>query len=103
MTMMSHRVVRLTGQEDWEAWGEDWADHVDLVAGVTVAPGAWLSAPEWLRTNSHRWLDWGTVLWEVSKAEVLRLVSPMASTEVEDLAAVLQDDQAYGVIWVEEY
>jgi hypothetical protein len=34
VTMIDHLVVRLHGDEDWEAWGDRWWDHIDKVGDL---------------------------------------------------------------------
>ena len=127
MTMMAHYLLRLRGDEDWEAWGENWWDHVDQVCELRFVDG-WMWAPEWLRQRkARRWrrerrrhqLDWGAVFYEVSKDELRRLIGlrpdysdiradwdePFCTAEREQNALLdaLPDDGRYGVVWVECY
>lgn len=32
--MTTYLVVRLHGDEDWDAWGDDWEDHVDSLGEI---------------------------------------------------------------------
>ncbi len=39
MTMMSHLLIRLHGDEDWDAWGDDWWDHVERLGELEWVHG----------------------------------------------------------------
>lgn len=39
MTMMVHKLVRIHGDETWEAWGDDWQDHADVIAELDFVDG----------------------------------------------------------------
>jgi hypothetical protein len=110
MTMMSHLVIRLHGDEDWEAWGDAWGDHVGRVGERAWAHG-WVGPAVPLSTGVEpRTLDWGAKLYEATAELVRKLAwepSWMAQTETTKaqrrLLAALSDDERYGVVFVEGY
>jgi hypothetical protein len=64
---------------------------------------------EFADANKRR-LDWGAVLYEVSKEEVLRLawepewLAESGSARAQrELLAGLSDDERYGVVFIEAY
>ena len=103
--------VRLHGTEDWEAWGDKWARHVDCIGNLEwVRPSDWGGPGPGLTAPSPRRLDWGAVVYEVSKAEVEQLAwEPewLADTDSarkqRQLLEWLSDDERYGVVFVELY
>lgn len=118
MTMMVHALLRLHGDEDWEAWGDDWQRHVDWLCTLDRVTD-WLAPPQWLRERPSRQLDWGAFLYEVSLAEVRRRVEPRtnyadiredwdrpfreARERQDALLASLPEDGRYAVLWIECY
>jgi hypothetical protein len=108
MTMMAHTLIRIHGDEDWEAWGNDWASHVDRVGGITELEG-WIGPPAWLEVKGgERQLDWGAFLYEIANfADVKRLVSaprhPDIAAQQHPLLELLSEDERYGVIYIECY
>ena len=112
MTMMTHKLVRLRGDEEWERIGEDWERHLEEVCYLWfvrdwIGPLASVS-----ETREQRQLDWGATLYEVTKAELLDLIIKPRPThgEVEPAwdrqharLAALPDDGKYGVVWIECY
>ena len=72
---MSRELVRLTGDEEWDAWGDDWSRHVDKIADLQLfGSESYYGPPEWMRQHPRRQLDWGATLYEASKDDVVRLL-----------------------------
>lgn len=118
MTMMVHKLLRLHGDEDWGAWGEDWHDHADVIGDLSFVTG-WSTTPEWLRDRPRRQLDWGAWMYEVSLADVRRLIGPEPNyADIKDewnrpfreaeerqnsLLDSLPENDRYAVVWMEAY
>jgi len=118
MTMMVHILLRLRGDEDWDAWERDmqWYDRADRIGELTVG-GHWSSAPDWLEDRPHRRLDWGAEMYELSLDEVRRLIGlrpdadrkhdgpDLAERGAESHAMLdsLSPDGRYAVVWMECY
>ena len=116
--MMVHKLLRLNGDEKWEAWGDDWHDHADVVGELSFVSG-WNSAPDWLRDHPHRQLDWGAFMYELSLDDVRRLIGqrpnyadiredwdrPFREAEARQNALLdsLAEDGRYAVVWIEAY
>lgn len=103
MTWFAHRLIRLSGKEDWAEWGGHWWRHVDAITDLSLV-GAYSSPPAWLAARDPIWLDWGARLWTVTRAEVLRLIDnhpPGWDAQIR-LVESLPDDDTYGVIWIED-
>ena len=105
--MMQHLLVRLHGDEDWDAWGDRWREHADVIGELSWVQG-WTNAPAWL--GKGRQLDWGAFLHEATKDDVQRLVDEpkwLASTETARkqrlLLKNLSASERYGVVYVELY
>jgi hypothetical protein len=118
MTEVVKRLVRVTGDEDWESWSGDPWDHVETIAELDfISIDDYYGPPDWLRGNRHKRLDWGATLWEVTKADLARLIGarvnysaineewdrPFREKEERQTAlfASLSDDDRYGVVWME--
>lgn len=112
MTMMVHKLVRLTGDEAWDKLGDDWESQLDVVCNLSFVRG-WSITPGLIsRTRKERALDWGARLYEVSKAELLDLIESRpedSGTRQKDwdaqhsYLAALSEDGRYGVVWMECY
>ena len=110
MTMMSHLLIRLHGDEDWDAWGDDWWDHVERLGELEWAHGWHGISHEVEGEPVKRRLDWGAVLYELSRQQVEQLAdepdwlqhTPSAERQRELLAG-LRDEDRYGVVFVEMY
>jgi hypothetical protein len=116
MVMMEHTLLRLRGNEDWDAWGDKWYAYVDVVTNLDFVTG-WTGPPDWLRDRAHRYLDWGACMYEVTLVEVRRLIGqrpnyahireewdrPFREAEERQsaLLASLPEDGRYAVVWVE--
>ena len=74
MTMMVHKLVRLTGNEAWGNLGDDWESQLDVVCNLSFVRGWSITPGSVSRTRKERALDWGARLYEVSKAELLELM-----------------------------
>jgi hypothetical protein len=104
VTVIDHLVVRLHGDEDWEAWGDKWWDHIDKVGElhwVGHSAGPFPSGPE-------RQLDWGAFLTEATCEEVrgLAWVPPWLADsdwarQQRAMLERLSPTERYGVIAVE--
>jgi hypothetical protein len=111
MTMMVHKLVRLTGNEPWDELGDDWESQLDVVCNLSFVRGWSITPGSISRKRKERTLDWGARLYEVSKAELLGLLEsrPESDTRQEDWdaqhtrLAELPEDGRYGVIWMECY
>lgn len=116
--MMIHKLLRLHGDEDWEAWSDNWQDHADVIGELRFVSG-WMSPPDWLRDRPRKQLDWGAWMYEVSLDEVHRLIGPRPNyadireewdrpfREAEERQNALLDalpaDGRYAVVWIEAY
>lgn len=107
MTMMMVELIRLTGDERWEEWGDDWWDHVERVAEV---PGYGWSGGSVI--SAGRQIDWGAVLHEASKTRLVetlgaetRLARSYAHKNNEPYPATIGDlpEGQYGFVVVECY
>jgi hypothetical protein len=105
--MMQHLLLRLHGDEDWAAWGDDWLRHADVLGELSWVKG-WSLPPEWLGEGKQ--LDWGAFLHELSGEDVRRLVdepSWLAAAETaqrqRELLQALSATESYGVVYVELY
>ena len=104
MTMMVYVIVRLHGDEDWDAWGDKWWDHVEQVGELN-----WFKNPGVLDGPGLQ-LDWGAFLHEVSKEQIRRLawepdMPALSEWILEQRAFVdgLSSTDRYGLISVECY
>ena len=112
MTMMVHKLVRLTGKEAWDKLGDDWESQLDVVCNLSFVRGWSITPGSISRTRKERALDWSARLYEVSKAELLELMESRPEdsgprqkdwdAEHSHLAE-LPEDGRYGVIWMECY
>lgn len=115
VTEMKHELIQLTGDEDWEALGVDWWRGITKLADLRFVDG-YYGPPDWLRTNPCHWLDWGAVVFEVSKADVIRLIGPRPDfssvseesdrpfrelAERQDALLMSLPEGHYGVVWME--
>ena len=107
MTFFAHRLIRISGNENWEEWGAHWWGHVDAITDLWWVDGFW-GPPAWLAERDSIYLDWGARLWTVTRAEVLLLIKPRTQHLLPDwdeqnrLIESLPEDDTYGVIWIEE-
>jgi hypothetical protein len=105
MTVMRHLLIKVHGDEDWEAWKDDWWSNVDRVAWLSDVEG-WLGPPAWVHERStERQLDWGASLYSgLTKADVQKLTrAPTNDQEQRELLANLSENERYGVVYVEIY
>lgn len=67
MTMFMTELILLTGDEEWEGWGDEWWDHVERVGELPNFPGgvALMAGIERLGHESTQ-IDWGAWLYRVS-------------------------------------
>lgn len=108
--MMAHVLIRLHGNEDWARWGDHWHRHVDEIGELSWVNG-WIGPPDWLRERvGKQRLDWGAILYEVSKEDVQRLVwepewlaDTDAARKQRALLESLSKEERYGVIFMEVY
>ncbi len=111
--MMVHKLLRLHGDEDWEAWGRDWWDRADVICDVEC-PTDRDRPPEWLHDREGRWLERGVKMHEVSRTELGRLIAPRLDIRKawhrlvaghderpHGLLASLSDAGRYAVVWIE--
>ena len=119
MTMMVHILIRLHGDEDWDAWGKnmEWYDRVDRIGELTVAGNWGTLASDAQEDRPHRRLDWGAEMHEMSLDEIRRLIGPrpdadrkhdgpdLAERGAESHAMLdsLSPDGRYAVVWMECY
>jgi len=68
MTMMAHILLRLRGDEDWDAWGDHmkWYDRADRIGELRVEINYSPLAPGWLEDRPHRRLD-VLVVWRLDR------------------------------------
>ena len=109
MTATAHWLIRLHGNEDWDAWGQDWADHVDKVADLHWIDD-FMPSPNWLREHPSRQLDWRAFLYEMRAHEISPLFTRPPSDQLgaawqqqlELLETLYLRDFRYAVVWIEE-
>ncbi|MDQ3689766.1 MAG: hypothetical protein M3406_06990 [Chloroflexota bacterium] len=111
MTMFVSELVRLTGQEDWTAWGDEWWDHVRFIGELPGPPSGWnLLAIFEERGQSGTRLDWGAQMFQLSKAELAMIFGARAQTSPRMMGGgvrkpvpveALDADAEYGVVVVE--
>jgi hypothetical protein len=65
MTMMVHKLVRLTGKEAWDKLGDDWESQLDVVCNLAFVRGWSITPGSISRTRTERTLDCGARLYEV--------------------------------------
>jgi hypothetical protein len=111
MTEFSVEILRLHGDEPWEQWGGDWWSHADRLGTVPAAgPGGWQLLDHFRAAGvSGRQLDWGALLFPVTREELLELIP--GSAELRPPAshpgapavtlAGLPGDADYGLVVVE--
>ena len=115
VTEIVHELIRLKGDEDWDALGDDWWRGLVKLAELQFVDG-YYGPPEWMRQNPRHYLDWGATLCEASKADVLRLIGARpdysgikdewdrpfreAAQKQDALLAALPEGR-YGVVWLE--
>ena len=117
MTMMVHILLRLRGDEDWNAWEDNMEryDRADRIGELTL-DGNWGVAPGWLEDRPHRRLDWGAEMHEMSLDEIRRLIGPRPDADRKDdglnlaerakshaMLDSLSPDGRYAVVWMECY
>ena len=110
MTEFTIELLRLRGDEPWSKWGDGWWDHADILGELPQdGPGGWQLIDHFRaqQVSSTR-LDWGALLYPVSKEELLALYSPAAEIRPRTEAASaparlseLSDDESYGLVVVE--
>ena len=114
--MTVHKLMRLHGDEDWEAWGDDWHDHADIIGELDHVSG-WGGPRKSLEDHSHLQLDWGARMWELSLDEVRRLTASRPRSERDEwdrpfreaaerqeaLLDSLDASARYAVVWMEVY
>lgn len=109
--MMVHWLLRLHEDDPPANWGEHWPRHADPICELDLV-GCWLGPPDWLAARSRRQLDWGAAVYEVTKDDLLRLISagrPSASShrrETQDQQARVIEGlspERYAVVWIECY
>ena len=66
MTMMVHKLARLTGTEAWGELGDDWESQLDVVCNVPFVRGWSITPGSISRTRTKRTLDCGARLYEVA-------------------------------------
>jgi hypothetical protein len=109
MTFYTKRLIRIRGDEPWDESGAGWWQHADAITDLGfLRPQDSSSPPEWLQAHKRRSLDWGAVLVEVSRDDVLRLTESTpndhGSESWQQQRQLLADlpDGCYGVIWIED-
>lgn len=117
MTVMIQQLVQLDGPEDWKTWAEKWRTKENVLCNLSFVEDR-MDAPGWLRKRRKGiQLDWCATLYEVSKAELLRLIEPRtnyshiseemdrpfreAAEKQDALFERLPADGRYAVVWVE--
>lgn len=107
MTATAHWLIRLHGNEDWEAWGQDWRDHVDKVAELHWIDD-FMPSPNWLREHRSHQLDWHAFLYVMRKYEIPSLLRRPPSDQQQsewqrqlELLEALDAHYRYAVVWIE--
>ncbi len=114
--MFETRVLRLRGDENWDAWGNRWMDYVDSLGEMdsTGCSSGWgLLAELRGRAIEDRQLDWGAFLFPVSRQQLLEIFAEGAELRrgfsaslPEAPARRLEDlppDDDYGIVLIECY
>jgi len=112
MTPFVHWLIRLRGDEDWDAWGDRWWDHVEKITELSFIYGRyWSEAPEWLLAKPHRKVEWGAYLYEITPSQIASLISRPGPESRERMQRSWQEQQErikdldassrYGIIWIE--
>ncbi len=94
VTMMVHYLAALPEKIDLQQLDQSWRSHV--IALQEFSPLDWACAPPWLASRPHKQLDWGTRLYEVSSADIAKLIG-RANDELPTPSG------RYVAIWVECY
>ena len=107
MAPIEHWPIRLHGNEDWDAWGHDWRDHVDKVADLHWIDD-FMPSPNWLQDRRSHQLDWRAFLYVIRKYEIPSLLRRPASGQHEaawqqqlELLEALDYQYRYAVVWIE--
>lgn len=79
--MFVTELIRITGDEQWEEWGDDWSDHVEFIGELPGPPSSWdLLARLRQRGLSSIQLDWGANLYRFRKVDLLMVFGREAQT-----------------------
>jgi hypothetical protein len=114
MTRIDHLLLTLTGDENWEDWGDAWQQHV---TEITQLQFVGQRPPSWLREHPSKRLDWGADLFELDLGVVRRLIGARpnyadikeewdrpfreAEERQDENLATLARDGRYAVVYVE--
>ena len=112
MTEFAIELLRLHGDENWSEWGDRWWDHVERLGELPSGGpgGGWRILDHFRRAGVEAiQLDWGTLLFPVTKQELLALFTQsgrlrphaaQSDQEAFDLSR-LPEDRDYGLVVVE--
>ena len=103
-------LLRLRGDEQWDDWGDQWWEHADILGELPQeGPGGW-QLIEHFRGQALRGrkLDWGALLYPITKSELVALYSATAALRPRQASEVgsirlssLAEDDDYGLVVVE--
>jgi hypothetical protein len=111
MTEFVIELLRLRGDERWDEWGDSWWDHVERLGSLPPeGPGGWQLLDDFRSKGVEATqLDWGALLFPVTKEMLIALYSPSSELRPQDsnpgseriqLSKLPEDDQ-YGLVVVE--
>lgn len=89
MTDFVIELLRLHGDERWSEWGDAWWDHADRLGRLpSEEAGGWQLIDHFRRESVRGTkLDWGALLYPVSKEELIALYSPTTELRLHDPSA----------------
>jgi hypothetical protein len=111
MTEFVIELLRLHGDEQWSEWGAGWWDHAERLGTLpSDGPGGWQLLDRFRGEDRQgTQLDWGALLFPVTKKELLtlypatsKLRPPSSNAAVPPIElSDLSDDEKYGLVVVE--
>lgn len=102
-------LLRLRGDEQWDDWGDQWWEHADILGELPQeGPGGWQLIDHFRgQALKGRNLDWGALLYPVTKEELVGLYPPTAElrprrgVSAQTLLSELAEDDSYGLVVIE--
>ena len=83
MTEFVIELLRLRGDEQWDDWGDRWWEHAGILGGLPQeGPGGWQLIDHFRgQALEGRKLDWGALLYPITKEELVALYRPRPSSD----------------------
>jgi hypothetical protein len=110
MTEFVIELLRLRGDERWADWGDQWWDHAEILGELPPKdPGGWQLIDHFRSLGlKGTQLDWGSLLYPITKQELIALYSATAELRPRQgsesgpsgLSELAEDDN-YGLVVVE--